>query len=299
MPLSSFANRLDARAQIVEWGLFNNGEDDYNALVQDCDEVSMHCVDTDRPSWEIPVKRYNQYNRDRLVYEKVKYEPITMTFYDTIDSALLRLLLYQLAYINDSYLKSFSHFTEYTQLENFMNNPGNWGMNLFSNTGIFKSISIVEIWGDQCTVYNMMMPKITSVKLSKADATRSDVHKITIKFEYEGLTNYNPLTLSKNDYDIMIGWAMSDSRKAASIAKAVRLKYESSLQGLYNLSKSFAMQDGTVVEKLSNIGQRMGFGEEIKLASEITSAAKTGNLGGFVKQMTNPSSITSKIGRLF
>lgn len=296
--LSSFAIDASARAAVVEFGIFAEN-DSMTALQKMCDEISMHCVDTDRPSWDMPVTRYNQYNRDRLVYEKVKLQPITMTFYDTIDSCLLKLLLFQLAFVSDSYLKEFRHFTEYTQLENFMNNPGNWGMNLFSNVGIFNAISLVEIWGDQCTVYNLQMPKITSVKLSRADASRSDVHKITVTFEYEGLTNINPITLEQGGYDIMLAWAMSDAQKAAAICEKVRMRYMSSTQMVANIGKDFFIKDGDVVEKITNLAQSAGFGSEIKLTNEIVNAVQTGNWGSVSKQLVNPSSITSKISRIF
>lgn len=296
--LSSFSQTAQARSAIVEFGLFSEN-DTITALQKMCDEISMHCVDTDRPSWEMPVTRYNQYNRDRLVYEKVKYRPITMTFYDTIDSCLLRLLLFQLAFISDSYLKEFRHFTEYTQLENFVNNPGNWGMNLFSNTGIFNAISLIEIWGNQCTVYNLEMPKITSVQLSRADASKSDVHKITITFEYEGMTNINPITLEQGGYDIMLAWAMSDAQKASAICEKVRMRYVSSTQMVANIGKDFFIKGGDVLEKITNISQSAGFGSEIKLTNEILDAMKTGDLGSLGKQLVNPSSITSKISRIF
>lgn len=296
--LSSFSSTVQARAAIVEFGLFSEN-DSMTALQKMCDEISMHCVDTDRPSWEMPVTRYNQYNRDRLVYEKVKYRPITMTFYDTIDSCLLRLLLFQLAFISDSYLKEFRHFTEYTQLENFLNNPGNWGMNLFSNTGIFNAISLVEIWGNQCTVYNLEMPKITSVQLSRADSSKSDVHKITVTFEYEGLTNINPITLEQGGYDIMLAWAMSDAQKASAICEKVRMRYVSSTQMVANIGKDFFIKGGDVVEKITNLAQSAGFGSEIKLTNEIMDAVKTGDIGSLSKQLVNPSSITSKISRIF
>lgn len=295
--LSQFANQVRERAAFVEFGLFSD-EDSYDALVRMCDEASMQCVDTTRPSWEMPVKKYNQYNHDILIYEKVKYKTMSMTFYDTLDSCLLKLLLFQLAFISDNYLRTLSHFTEFRTLENFMNNPRNWGMNVFSNTGIFQAISIVELFGDQCTVYNCMNPKITSVDLSKADATRSDVHKITITFEYEGLTNLNPTTLDKNEYDVMLAWAMTDSQKAAKIASAVRMRYESSLQQSANMVKDF-FGPGSFKSKLEGLGQMAGFGSEIKFAKELTGAVKKGNVGSFAKQLVNPSSITSKITRIF
>lgn len=295
--LSEFCQSASPRARIIEFGLFF--DDSTQALQKVCDEISMHCVDTDRPSWEMPVTRYNQYNRDRLVYEKVRWKPVRMTFYDTIDSALIKLLIFQLAFISDSYLKEFRHFKEYTQLENFLNNPGNWGMNLYSNVGIFDAISLVEIWGDQCTVYNLQQPKITSVELSRADASKSDVHKITITFEHEGMTNINPITMESGGYDIMLAWAMSDSDKAAKIAEKCRMRYESSVQAFANLAKDFYVSDGSIMDKIQNLGERAGFGSEMKLANELYDAAKTGNWGSVGKQLVNPSSITSKIGRLF
>ena len=65
------------------------------------------------------------------------------------------------------------------------------------------------------------------------------------------------------------------------------------------MGKDFFVSDGNIYDKLTNMANQAGFGSEIKLAKDIQQAIKGGNLGGLTKQLTNPSSITSKIGRLF
>ena len=301
--LSQFANAPEVmyeRAQLVDWALFGSMHS-LTDFKKTCDEVSMYCVDTDRPSWNMPVEKYNQYNRRRLIYGKPEFEPVTMTFYDTLDSSLLKLLLFQLSFISDSYLKSFNHFAasrDYSVLENFLNNPGNWGSNLFSNTSIFEAVSLVEMFGNSVTVYNLQGAKITRVSLSKADASSSGVHKISVTFEYEGLTNINPDTLEAGTYDFMLAWAMTNDKTAAKLASMVRMRYQNSGQLWANIAKDFFLSGNSFTTNLRNLGAQQGFGDQIKFADELRNATTNGP-GSWTKQITNPSSVTSKSLRLF
>ncbi len=165
--------------------------------------TSFQVKSTDRPNFNMQVDTINQYNKTRQSPGKIEYQPLSMTFYDTIDSMALHLLDAYKAYyygdFNEKGLGSFQYDT-ITKPDMFHLNQGDdaYGRSLKqqgnnNESYFFKRIDIFEIDGSSLTVHNIYNPVIETVNLGKKDhESEGEPQTFDISFKFDGITNVNP-----------------------------------------------------------------------------------------------------------
>lgn len=167
--------------------------------VYDC---SCVIVSTDLPNASFNVEVANQYNRPRLIPGKAEYKPVTMTFYDTVDSAVLILLsAYKKYYYGDFQVKSnLMWANDVVSAPNIYDlRSSEWGRILskqgdFDDAYFFKAINIYEVDGEKYTVHNMYNPLITDITTSSKSYESDDPSTIQFTINYEGIGNIGPIT---------------------------------------------------------------------------------------------------------
>lgn len=152
-------------------------------------KLSFMVRSADRPSLSYDTVEMNQYNRPRVVHTKVKYNSLSLSFYDTVDGTALRLLQdYNLYYFGDfnKSQRSWNYDTIYGP-----DSTGAWGYRLKpspANMYFFNSIDIYEFYGGTYTKYSIMNPKLESANLDSTDVTDvAGFHSINLSVKPEGV----------------------------------------------------------------------------------------------------------------
>lgn len=171
--------------------------------------AAFQVKETDKPNMTMAIETMNQYNKTRQSPGKITYDPLSMTFYDTIDSMALQLIdAYRYYYYGDFTDKGINSFAYDTisrpdLFEGFSGDDYTWGRSTMQQSNnnesyFFKRIDIFEIDGSQYTVHNIHNPVIESIDLGKKDhASEGEPQTISATFKYEGITNINPLNGKK------------------------------------------------------------------------------------------------------
>lgn len=273
------------------------------------DVASMMVKGCDKPSWKNEIKTYNQYNRKRLVSGKTIYNPIKITFHDDVKSSVDKILSYQLAIYDNTYLmKGDDIYSQFSQLDRFMESWDNkgWGADMYSNINVFKRIHIIEWFKNKCTFWTIHNPKIVDVSYKGLSLDNSGTGEITVTFDYEGLDNTAAGDLGQTSangastnftLEPMLGGQITPE-----IAEAIRAQYENNAQSILNGVMGMVdayKNGGKVKDILANAASTYGFGEELDAVKQITSIPKNIKDKGIGKvawdQVTNPASVTGKL----
>lgn len=165
--------------------------------------ANVSCIvrDTSLPSFSFETERVNQYNKQRVVTGQVEYKPVTMSFYDTVDSAAFLLMdAYRKYYYGDFFAKSSASFRNdvLSSPDQYELTGTNWGRSVMNNGNydsqyFFQQINIYEIDNETYTVHNMFNVYISDVTLdTKTMESEGEPSILTLTLEYEGCGNVNP-----------------------------------------------------------------------------------------------------------
>lgn len=265
--------------------------------------------DAEIPSVSFALETMNQYNRKRISTGKMEYTPVNISFYDTVDSAVLLLIdAYKKYYYGDYFNKSPESFQNdvYSSPSIFESTSDNWGRSMmnngdFDNQYFFKSINLYEIDGDKYTAHNMYNAFIESVKFDqKSHDSTGEPSIISMQINYEGAGNYGPdgyASIAAPTIEIgniltsadMFGksgffqyfTAMDDSTDGAlSIGKIIRAG--TSAADIANSVEDILSGDISA-ETVRNIGSAISTGSSaIGLSSIVSSASSKLGLGNIL-----------------
>ena len=184
----------------------------------------------ERPKFHYKTLEIDQYNRKRLFHTKVEYQPVSFTFYDTVDSVVQQLL-------DDYNRHNFNDFSNVVPGDNNqywsnnliegadmnywgyrLKNPTNYqtgpsGRGLPTAENFFQEIRIYEFYGNNFSQYTLINPKLDSVSQDNNDSTSiGEFTEVTFTVNPEGIV-YNyidaPIELSVVAQTIMPGAGFS------------------------------------------------------------------------------------------
>ncbi len=158
---------------------------------------------SDRPSVDIQTEVINQYNKKKIIQSGIKYNPVNVTFYDTVDGVA------QLLWID--YAKY--HFADYQQpsstfgddiINEELNDPNNksWGFSIppmasgsldrgANSQHYFKAIQIYQLSGGEYISYSLVNPKIASFTPDELSYDVSDISTISMQIHFEAIEHEN------------------------------------------------------------------------------------------------------------
>lgn len=166
----------------------------------DVRNVSCFVRSTDLPSNSFTIDKINQYNKSRIQTGALVYKPVTMTFFDTTDSAAMLLMdAYRKFYYGDFFNKNPNSFRNdvLSSPVQFEGTGQNWGRSVMNNGNydsqyFFKQINIYEIDNDTYTCHNMFNVYVEDVSPeNKSMDSYGEPSSYTITLEYEGMGNIN------------------------------------------------------------------------------------------------------------
>lgn len=163
------------------------------------DEVGLLVKTAELPKYNFDTITKNQYNRKKIVYKNINYEPITITMHD--DSAGIvnaMWAIYYGYYIADR-LNPVSAFNDNkyraakTPLDNFR-----YGMDNNISVPFFKSVSIYTMSRRRFLGYTLLNPRIKSWTHGNLDYAANEPVESSMTLEYEAV-KYSAGNVSVNN----------------------------------------------------------------------------------------------------
>jgi hypothetical protein len=156
----------------------------------------------DLPSMSIDTETINQYNRRRISQTRIKYDPITITFHDTVDGKTLRLWeMYYEYYFRDgvapeklenSRKRDPQKFPEGLPTHEIEDNFGYHLQRVGNQKYLMKSLAIYQVHGGNFTRIELVNPRISNFKHDTLDyAATNDLVEMQMTFEYESVIYSN------------------------------------------------------------------------------------------------------------
>jgi len=151
-------------------------------------EFGMLCKSTDLPKFSFDTITKNQYNRKKIVYKGITYDPISLTFHDDSANVVNSLwALYYGYYIADRNLPSAAYNASHyratkTPIDNFR-----YGLDNDITTPFFKSVSIYTLSRRRFMGYTLVNPRIKSWGHGNVDYAAGDTIEGTMSLEYEAV----------------------------------------------------------------------------------------------------------------
>jgi hypothetical protein len=152
------------------------------------DEVGMLVRTAELPKFNFDTVTKNQYNRKKIVYKNLNYEPINITLHDDNAGIVNALWAIYYGYYNVDRQNPLSAYNENkyrptkTPLDNFR-----YGMDNNISVGFFKSISIYTMSRKRFLGYTLVNPKIKSWNHGSLDYSAGDTLESQMSIEYEAV----------------------------------------------------------------------------------------------------------------
>lgn len=152
------------------------------------DEVGMLVKTADLPKYSFDSVIKNQYNRKRIIYKNINYEPVNITLHDD-NAGIINALwaIYYGYYIADRQVPvSAYNDNKYrptkTPLDNFR-----YGMDNNISVGFFKSVSIYTMSRKRFLGYTLINPRIKAWNHGSVDYSANETLESTMTLEYEAV----------------------------------------------------------------------------------------------------------------
>jgi hypothetical protein len=152
------------------------------------DEMGVLVKAADLPKFNFDSVVKNQYNRKKILYKQINYEPVNITFHDDTQGIINALwAIYYGTYIQDrnnpTSAYSATHYRSSTDPLNAMR----YGMDRNKVGDIFKSISIYTMSRSRFNGYTLVNPRIKSWQHGNVDYSAADTIESSMTLEYESV----------------------------------------------------------------------------------------------------------------
>lgn len=276
-------------------------------------ELSKFVKSIDKPSIDFEVKEYNEYNRKRLVYDKINYGPMKITFYDVKDNPVEQFFFAYLKLINNNFLcKNYLNYDKKIITNKFDTDITDWGFDTDSNFRLIDKISIVEYYMDKMMVYTVENPVIQNINFGINKVGSFNANEISITFKYEGITND---LLDVQPYNTNLGndksylKSMINSNITPEMANFLNVRYKDGASMGIDTAVSFikGILDAPSGERWNVIKsqtldtlRKLGFSDEInltkRLTDDVTNFKNSDNKGKYLLKMSDdPSSFVGEV----
>jgi hypothetical protein len=149
-------------------------------------EISLLVKSTSLPSFNYDTVTQNRYNRKKIVYKQINYEPISFTFHDD-NAGIMNALWY-------AYNEYFSNDMLHPNAADWAVGNQSWnkkkyGMDTITNFRFFKRISLYSMSRQKYNGYTLWGPRIKNWKHSDLDySDGSGLLENSMTVEFEGVS---------------------------------------------------------------------------------------------------------------
>ena len=160
-----------------------HGASAFTAATQNGAEVSLLVKRAELPKFSFETVTKNQYNRKKVVYKQLNYDPITLTFHD--DNAGVMNSLYALYYSYHS--KDHNNSPNDYRLGNGLSTK-RYNMDIDIQVNLFKRVSLFTLGNGLYSEYKLLGPRIKGWTHGDVDySSNADTIESSMTLEYEGV----------------------------------------------------------------------------------------------------------------
>lgn len=160
-----------------------HGASAFTAATQNGAEVSLLVKRAELPKFSFETVTKNQYNRKKVVYKQLNYDPITLTFHD--DNAGVMNSLYALYYSYHS--KDHNNSPSDYRLGNGLSTK-RYNMDIDIQVNLFKRVSLFTFGNGLYSEYKLLGPRIKGWTHGDVDySSNADTIESSMTLEYEGV----------------------------------------------------------------------------------------------------------------
>lgn len=206
--------RLAPRHKFLYYVVFEIDNTSHNATAftaKHAQEVGLLCKTAELPKFNFDNIVKNQYNRKKVVYKQISYDPIVITMHDDSAGIVNSLwAIYYGTYIADRSLPpdafSATHLraANIGSLDNFR-----YGLDNDKSVDMFKSISIYTMSRRRFNGYTLVNPRITNWTHGTVDYAANETLESSMTLQYEAVryssgnvTTNNPKGFATLHYDV-------------------------------------------------------------------------------------------------
>jgi hypothetical protein len=183
--------RLAPRHKFLYYVVFDINPWAHNATAftaKHSQEVALLCKTAELPKFSFDMVTKNQYNRKKLLYKSMNYEPVNITMHDD-NSGIVNSMwaIYYAAYIQDRKLPTNAfedlHYRGAgTSFDNYR-----YGLDNDKNSDFFRSISIYTMSRSRFNGYTLVNPRIQSWNHGNVDYADGGVMESAMTIQYESV----------------------------------------------------------------------------------------------------------------
>lgn len=276
-------------------------------------ELSKLVKDINKPSITFSVSELNEYNRKRLVYDKMTYGDLKITFWDVKENPVEQFFMTYLKIINnDFFCKSYKDFAKPINARKPDTSMTDWGFDTDSNFRLIDKICLVEYYMDKMMVYTYENPTVSSINFGTNRMGSWNPGEVSVTFKYEGFTND---LLDVAPYNTT--WTEDKSYLKAMVNAEITAEMANFLNVRYREGESFGLTDAvsfikgvldapkgerwTVFkEQALDTARQLGYGAEINMIkaaeNNLKEYKKAGNKTKYlVNMISDPSSFIGTV----
>lgn len=184
--------RLAPRQKFLYYALFEINPRAHNAAAftaKHAQEVGLLCKTAELPKFTFDTAVKNQYNRKKLVYKQITYDPVNLTMHDDNSGIISSLwAIYYGAYIQDRKLPESAYKATHLRrgsvgaLDSFR-----YGLDNDKTEDMFLSISLFTMSRSRFTGYTLVNPRITNWSHGQVDYSSNDNIETSMTLQYEAV----------------------------------------------------------------------------------------------------------------
>ena len=150
------------------------------------DEMGVLVKAADLPKFNFDSAVKNQYNRKKILYKQINYEPVNITFHDDTQGIINALwAIYYGSYIQDRHNPVAAFSATHYRSSNDPLSAMRYGLDRNKSTDIFKSISIYTMSRSRFNGYTLVNPRIKTWQHGNVDYSAAETLESTMTLEYE------------------------------------------------------------------------------------------------------------------
>lgn len=184
--------RLSPRTKFLYYVYFDIDKSAFNAPQfsnKHIQELGVLVKSADLPKFNFDTEVKNQYNRKKLIYKQINYEPVNITMHDDTNGIVNALwAVYYGTYIQDRHLPSAAYNALHYRpssagvMDNFR-----YGMDRNKISDFFRSISIYTMSRSRFLGYTLINPRITNWQHGGMDYAANETNDNTMTLQYEAV----------------------------------------------------------------------------------------------------------------
>jgi len=205
--------RLAPRHKFLYYVVFDINPFSHNATAfttKHSQEVALLCKTAELPKFNFEMVTKNQYNRKKLLYKSINYDPVNITMHDDntgIVSAMWA--IYYAAYVQDRKLPTIAHNDLHYRRAGTAYDNYRYGLDNDKRFDFFRSISIYTMSRSRFNGYTLINPRIQSWNHGNVDYADGGVMESAMTIQYESVqystgnvSNNNPKGFATLHYDV-------------------------------------------------------------------------------------------------